>query len=96
MEIMDLTPGLVTPEDSKRVRSRVVVLGPGEEVGVHTSGTNEEVIVILEGKAAVMSGGTLQNAVLGQAVFIGQNETHNIVNNTNQAVKYIYIRSRSE
>jgi len=28
-------PCLVTPEDAERMRSRVVVLGPGEETGEH-------------------------------------------------------------
>jgi quercetin dioxygenase-like cupin family protein len=94
MTISDLSPGLVTPENSVCIRARVVELPPGEEVGEHTTHDNEEIIIILEGTASVISQGEAAIASKGQAVFIGQGEVHNIRNECDGILRYMYVRSR--
>ena len=94
MKVSDLQPGLVTPEDSRRIRARVVELQPGEEVGEHSTHENEEVIVVLSGQASVESESGAATVCKGQAAFIPQGERHNVKNEGSEPVRYIYVRSR--
>lgn len=92
IHVSDLgSPGLVTPDASKRMRSRVVTLGPGEEVGEHVTEGREELLVILEG-AVVLIGPDGEHPIgVGQAAFIPLDTVHNVVNRTKDPARYVYV-----
>jgi len=84
-------PCLVTPEDAERMRSRVVVLGPGEETGVHVTSMREELLIPLEGEAVLVGPEGEHKVSPGMAVFIPREMKHNIVNRSQRAIRYIYV-----
>ena len=47
----------VSASDSQQIRSGLVVLEHGKEVGKHETGNGEELIVLLEGTAELQSDG---------------------------------------
>jgi mannose-6-phosphate isomerase-like protein (cupin superfamily) len=84
-------PGLVTPEDAKRMRSRVVVLEPGKEVGEHTTEDREELLIVLEGKVVLVGPDGEHPIVPGQAAFIPLGTLHNVINRTKVPARYMYV-----
>jgi quercetin dioxygenase-like cupin family protein len=84
-------PCLVTPEDAKRMRARVVELEPGKEVGEHTTENREELIVVLEG-AIVLTGPDGEHPLkTGQSAFIPLDTVHNVKNKTKKKARYMYV-----
>lgn len=80
----------ITPMDSEKIRSKLVVLEPGEEVGEHITQDREEVLVVLEGEATIIIEGETRE-LNGKAVYIGKNKKHNVLNNSDKALKYVYV-----
>jgi len=90
--VVDLdAPRLVTPDGAKRMRSRVVILSPGEEVGEHVTDGREELIVVLEGCATFIGGGMEVEARPGQAVYVPIGLAHNMKNKGNVPARYVYV-----
>ncbi|MCK4717066.1 MAG: cupin domain-containing protein [Thermoplasmata archaeon] len=85
---------LITPEDSRYIRARCIVLQPGTEVGEHSSHEHEEVVIILEGEATVMVEGEERKVSGGNAAYIPPHTPHNILNRSSKPVRYVYVRSR--
>jgi len=77
----------------KKVRGGSVRLAPGESVGEHSTIEGEEFILVLEGKARI----TIQNHAepiylqKDHCLFIPQNTIHNVQNDTNEALIYVYF-----
>jgi mannose-6-phosphate isomerase-like protein (cupin superfamily) len=84
-------PCLVTPEGSERMRSRVVVLGPGEETGEHVTSKREELLIPLEGKAVLVGPHGEHEVSPGEAVFIPRDMKHNVINRSETPIRYIYV-----
>jgi len=84
-------PAWITPIDSHRIRSRVEVLGPGEEVGEHVTHKREEVVVFLEGRAEVVLEGRTHAVASPWALYIGPGVKHNIVNGGASELRYVYV-----
>ena len=84
---------LLTPENSRYIRARCVVLQPGEEVGEHATGDMEEVVLILEGEAVVEAMHETVAVAQDTCVFIPPNTLHNILNRSTGLVRYVYVRS---
>lgn len=84
-------PCLVTPEDAKRMRARVVELEPGQEVGEHTTENREELIVVLEGAIVLIGPDGEHQLMVGQAAFIPLNALHNVKNKTKKKARYMYV-----
>ena len=84
---------LVTPEDSRYIRARCVVLAPGKEVGNHSTGDKEEVIILLQGKVIVSSPGREQELPSLHGAYIPPNTKHNISNPFDEDAIYVYVRS---
>ncbi|MDG6219871.1 MAG: cupin domain-containing protein [Candidatus Thermoplasmatota archaeon] len=84
---------LLTPEDSKYLRARCIILQPGEEVGEHATRDMEEVIIILEGQATVGLEGQEHVVEQGHAAYIPPKTHHNILNKSDKPVKYVYVRN---
>jgi quercetin dioxygenase-like cupin family protein len=85
-------PGtLVSRPDSHQLHSGYVILEPGKEVGEHTTEDGEELIVMVEGKAEIMSGGRAEEAEAPCVVLVPSHTVHNIKNRSKTLLKYVYI-----
>lgn len=79
---------------SQKMKSGLVVLQPGEEVGEHSTESKEEAIVVLEGKAQVLAESfPLEITEANSFIYLPANLKHNIKNPGSIPLKYIYITS---
>ena len=74
------------------MRSGFVRLQPGETVGWHTTGGNEEALVILhgQGEALIEGGPKLPLAAPGLA-YIPPAARHNVANTGKEPLEYVYV-----
>jgi quercetin dioxygenase-like cupin family protein len=85
-------PGaLVSRSDSRQLRSGYVILEPGKEVGEHTTEDGEELIVIVDGKADVVSDGRTHVVEAPCVVLIPTNTIHNVKNKSEALLRYVYV-----
>ena len=84
-------PGtLVSRSDSHQLHSGYVVLEPSKEVGEHTAEGGEELIVIVDGKAEIISGGHADMAEAPCVVLIPAHTVHNVRNRSETLLRYVY------
>jgi quercetin dioxygenase-like cupin family protein len=83
----------MTPDNAKRARARVVVLGPGEETGQHTTVRREEIILPLDGKILLQVDGKSTYVDPGKSAYIGEGVAHNLKNPGVGPVRYLYVLS---
>ena len=87
---------LVKPPQAFNLRSGLVRLEPDRDVGLHSTGGNEEMLVILEGAGEVEAEGHGRRPVqAGQVVFIPPRTTHNVYNTDSAPLRYVYIVARA-
>lgn len=85
---------LVPGEQSVSLKSGVVTLGPGDSVGGHSTGSREEVLVILHGQARIAIGGRDALDARGDMlVYIPEHTEHNVTNDGPETLRYIFIVS---
>ena len=74
------------------MRSGFVRLKPGETVGWHTTGKNEEALVILHGQGkALIDGQPAQPFVAPAFVYISPATRHNVENTGKEPLEYVYV-----
>jgi mannose-6-phosphate isomerase-like protein (cupin superfamily) len=74
------------------MRSGFVRLAPGATVGWHTTGNNEESLVILQGKGeALIDGQPKQPFVAPALVYIPPATRHNVANTGKAPLEYVYV-----
>jgi len=73
------------------LHSGYVVLGPDEEVGEHTTEEGEELIVVVEGKAEVISEGHAESVEAPSVVLVTAHTIHNVMNRSVTLLRYVYI-----
>jgi mannose-6-phosphate isomerase-like protein (cupin superfamily) len=74
------------------MRSGLVRLKPGESVGEHTTGKNEESLVILHGQGEAHIEGHPAVAFTAPAlVYIPSESRHNVVNTGTKLLEYVYV-----
>jgi len=74
------------------MRSGFVRLKPGETVGWHTTGNNEETLVILQGRGeARLEGQTARPFVAPELVYIPPSTRHNVANTGEDVLEYVYV-----
>jgi hypothetical protein len=74
------------------MRSGFVRLKPGETVGWHTTGKNEESLVVLHGRGeALVDGEPSLNFTAPAVVYIPPAARHNVANVGNQLLEYVYV-----
>jgi len=79
------------PETSG-MRSGFVRLHPGEAVGWHTTGKNEEELVIPHGKGEAQIDGQPSMSLAAPAVaYIPKNTRHNVQNTGSDTLEYVYV-----
>ncbi|MGO9775831.1 MAG: cupin domain-containing protein [Terracidiphilus sp.] len=74
------------------MRSGFVCLKPGATVGWHTTGKNEEALVILHGQGeALIDGQAKQPLVAPAFVYIPPVTRHNVLNTGTEPLEYVYV-----
>jgi mannose-6-phosphate isomerase-like protein (cupin superfamily) len=74
------------------MRSGYVRLRPGETVGWHTTGKNEESLVILAGRGeARLEGQAARPFAAPALVYIPPAMKHNVANTGGEILEYVYV-----
>jgi quercetin dioxygenase-like cupin family protein len=74
------------------MRSGFVRLKPGESVGWHTTGKNEEELIILKGRGeALIEGQPARAFVSPRLVYIPPQTKHNVANTATELLEYVYV-----
>lgn len=81
---------LVTGSDSRQIRSGLVALEKGKEVGEHEKGGREELIVFLEGTAELSGGGETRTVHAPAVALVPARTKHNVKNTSKAVLKYVY------
>lgn len=91
---LDQAGGLLALGETKRIKSGLVILQPGEEVGYHITDNREEVILLLEGKAEIeLEDKDNQIIDSDHLVYIPANKKHNVRNKSDKILRYVYMVS---
>lgn len=81
---------LLKPPKSYGLHAGRVYLKPGADCGQHNTGPQEEMLIFLMGKGqAIIEENTLPVGV-GKITYIPPNTVHNIINNSNEPLCYIF------
>lgn len=76
------------------IKAGHVILRPGENIGEHTTGNREEIIVILKGKGEARIGKTdAVNIKKNEVLYIPPQAEHDIKNTGSGILEYIFITS---
>jgi mannose-6-phosphate isomerase-like protein (cupin superfamily) len=87
---------ILGPPESVSMRSGLVVLAPGKSVGKHTTGQNEELLVVLEGKGAMtFADGSKLPVEANHALYCPPATEHNVTNSGTSALRYVYVVARA-
>ncbi|HVO76253.1 MAG TPA: cupin domain-containing protein [Ignavibacteriaceae bacterium] len=79
---------------SLRMKSALINLRPGENVGSHNSVNKEELLIVLEGIGEVHAEGLGKQEVKKDSViYIPPNNQHDVKNTGDIPLRYIYITS---
>lgn len=74
------------------MRSGLVRLKPGEAVGWHTTGQNEEALVILRGQGEALLEGHATLTLVGPGfAYIPPATRHNVANTGKELLEYVYV-----
>lgn len=74
------------------MRSGHVNLMPGQDIGEHSTDNKEEAIIILKGKAQVLSDKSDPISVESESlIYIPANTKHNIKNIGQDVLRYVYV-----
>ena len=85
------------PPDSVTMHSGKVVLQPDESIGEHSTGSNEELIVILQGEGRFLFENGTELILKSNTVAYCPPETiHNIKNTGSSPLHYIYIVAKAD
>ena len=84
------------PPESVTMRSGLVVLQPSQSVGRHSTGSFEEIIVILEGEGEMtFSDGLVMRLEANMVGYCPPETEHDVHNCGDRAMRYLYIVARA-
>jgi mannose-6-phosphate isomerase-like protein (cupin superfamily) len=84
-------------EESLCIRSGMVTLAPGKDVGWHSTKKYEELLIILEGKGRLSAKGHPDlDIASGLIAYNPPNTEHNVLNIGSGPLRYIYIVTLTE
>jgi mannose-6-phosphate isomerase-like protein (cupin superfamily) len=78
---------------TRQTGSGFVLLHKGEEVGEHVTEGREEVIYVIEGEALVDMEGEKEYVEAGSLIYVPPQKKHNIKNENDEDLKYMYVVS---
>ncbi|MBI3190482.1 cupin domain-containing protein [archaeon] len=84
---------IVKPPESKALKCGRVCLKPGEEIGEHRTDSREEVIIVLKGSGILIKEKFKIKIKQGEIYYIEENKCHNIKNNSNEHLEYVFAVS---
>lgn len=87
------TESLLRPPESKVLKSGRVILSKGEEIGQHVTDRREEIIIVLRGTATFIEEGQEMQLSVGQTHYVRENVSHNVRNDMDEEVEYVYVVS---
>ncbi len=87
---------IIKPPKSRALKSGRVLLEPGESVGEHITEKREEIIIVLKGTASISAKGKTIQAREGEVFFVPEATLHNVFNNSENPLEYIYVVSLFE
>ena len=80
------------PPETSTMRSGLVTLAPGKDVGKHNTEKFEELVVILEGNGVMfLSGGDTLRLSVGDVAYCPRHTEHDVLNDGRDTLRYIYI-----
>jgi mannose-6-phosphate isomerase-like protein (cupin superfamily) len=80
------------PPETVTMRSGLVILAPGQTVGKHSTGTHEEMLVILEGKGTMMfKDGAKLEVDANHILYCPPDTEHDMMNTGTGVLRYVYI-----
>jgi mannose-6-phosphate isomerase-like protein (cupin superfamily) len=80
------------PPETVTMKSGLVILEPGQTVGKHSTGAHEEMLVILEGKGAMMfNDGTKLEVDANHILYCPPDTEHDMRNTGAGVLRYVYI-----
>ena len=86
---------ILNDKNSSKMHSGFVTLKPGQDVGEHTTGKNEELILVIEGTGEIEEGGVKRAVKKGDIGYNPPATVHNVINNSNDVLKYIFVVSEA-
>lgn len=87
---------IVKPPGAVSLRSGFVRLEPGGDVGRHSTGENEEMLVVLEGRGVLECEGCRQLEIAGgQIAYVPPRTRHNVINRGTAPLAYLYVLARA-
>ncbi|MCE5339911.1 MAG: cupin domain-containing protein [Planctomycetaceae bacterium] len=81
---------LLKPPKTKGLHSGRVFLNPGFDCGLHNTGSQEEMLIFLSGKGQAVIEKKVIAVEAGQFAYIPPKTEHNIINNTDEPLIYIF------
>ncbi len=85
------------PPETSTMRSGAVALQPDKTVGKHSTGINEELIVVLEGEGALLLGdGRELSLKVGTVAYCPPDTEHDVKNTGSTVMRYIYVVARAK
>ena len=82
---------LFKPPFTNVIKAGRVKLSPEEDVGEHITEKREELIIVLKGVATLYIDSNSVELNEGETYYIEEGKKHNVVNNTTNALEYIYV-----
>lgn len=86
---------ILNDKNSSKMHSGFITLKPGEDVGKHTTGKNEELIVVIEGSGIIEAAGVKRNVKKGDIGYNPPDTEHNVINNSGETMQYIFVVSEA-
>ena len=88
----DYRPVLNGPPETAGMRSGLAVLAPQKSAGRHSTGQNEEVLIVLAGKGEMLfSDGHSSPVQASQAVYCLPHTVHDVKNAGQVELRYVYL-----
>ncbi|MEN6384161.1 MAG: cupin domain-containing protein [Phycisphaerales bacterium] len=81
---------LLKPPKTKALHSGRVFLNPDTDCGLHSTGNKEEMLIFLSGKGQAIIDKKIISVEAGQFAYIPPYTEHNIVNNSDEPLIYIF------
>jgi len=91
---LDQVGDILSLAETRKIKSGLVILKSGEEVGEHITDHREEVILVLAGQAVIQCQGE-RDVVVGpeELVYIPSEKKHNVRNDQVTDLKYLHLVS---
>jgi len=87
---------ILDKHNANRMRSGLVTLAPGKDVGQHSTEDYEEMIIVLDGAGELESEGIGRRQIAaGQVAYNPPDTKHNVINTGDRPLKYIYVVSKA-